>query len=141
MADFEDFWAAPSRSRPRRPIGMSVRRLEISCFGNRDLRNLLRCVGVFQEDGNAVRIRLALQSAYDKAVIIPVVAVLNREARGRIFAEEGVEDDGGLLFGVDILFVEDTDFHGAIEEQRELRGIPRRKSIFDFSVRLREGKR
>ena len=120
---------------------MSVRRLEISCFGNRDLRNLLRCVGVFQEDGNAERIRLALQSAYDKAVIIAVVAVLNREARGRIFAEEGVEDDGGLLFGVDILFVEDTDFHGAIEEQRELRGIPRRKSIFDFSVRLREGKR
>ena len=104
------------------------------------MRNLLRCVGVFQEDGNAERIRLALQSAYDKAVIIAVVAVLNREARGRVFAEEGVEDDGGLLF-VDILFVEYTDFHGAIEEQRELRGIPRRKSIFDFSVRLREGKR
>lgn len=91
-------------------------KLEVCSLCDGDLGDSLRVARTLHEEGYSERFGLAAEGADEKTIIIAVVAVLHREARGGVLAEERVKHHGGLLLGVDVLLVEDAYLYGAIEE-------------------------
>ena len=115
---------------------MARAKLEVCSLCDGNLGDSLRVTRTLHEEGYSERFGLAAEGADEKTIVISVVAVLHREAGGGVLAEERVKHHGGLLLGVDVLLVEDADFHGAIEELREGGGVAGGKRILGGHAHL-----
>lgn len=118
---------------------MSCTGLEGGGFCNGDLVDFQRAPVALHEDRDPEGFGLAAERADDKAVAVAIVAVLYREIGWGVLAKERIKDDGSLLLRVNVFFVKDADFDGAVEKFRKGAGIALREGGFYRAVLLRRG--